>query len=131
MLEGRLLLNDRIRLPARRIVCSSSRSSIFSSVTSTANKGELTRTSLLSSKPTASSQDDRTLILTKLFSSALVFSDDLESNSCSLSLVEYLDELDGVLDRCGSRESTLVEFKVLFSVKEFHGAEVGYERIER
>lgn len=89
-----------------------------------------TRPGLLASESTTSPQDDRTLILTKLFTRALVFGDHLEGDSCSLSLIENLDELDGVLDRCGGGESTLVEFEVLFTVQQLHGAEVGYERIE-
>jgi hypothetical protein len=127
LLKGSLLLNDSIGLPARRVVCSSSRSSIYSSASSTANRRSLTRPGLLASKSTTSPQDDRTLILAKLFTSALVFGDNLESDSCGLSLVEDLDKLDGVLDRTGSGESTLVEFEVLFSVKKLHGAEVGNE----
>jgi hypothetical protein len=131
LLERRLLLNNGIRLPVRRIVCGSSRSSIYLSATSTANKGKLTRPGFLSSKSTTSPQDDRTLILAELFSRALIFGDNLESDCCSLSLVEDFDELDGVLDRSGSWESTLVELEILFSVKKLHWAEVGYERIER
>ena len=127
MFKGSLLLNDGIWFPARRVVGGSSRSSIYSSAASTAQIRKLTRPGLLSSKSTTSPQDDRTLILTKLFSGALVFSDNLESDSSSLSLVEDLDELDGVLDRCGSWESTLVELEVLFSMEQLHRAKVGYE----
>jgi hypothetical protein len=90
---------------------------------------KLTRTILLSSKSTTSPQDDRTLILAQSLSRVLINSDHLESDGCSLALVQDLDELDGILYGGGGRERTFEEFKVLLSVKKLGRVEIGYERV--